>query len=92
MSPDAEIATAARKYVRVRHEHKQHGPLLSQRKAAHDALVALVEAESDPDAWRGYCTRGPCAAEDGHAGTCAEASGWADEPDPLQEPLDLEEP
>ena len=31
--------------------------------------------------WRGYCTRGPCAAEDGHAGTCAEASGWADEPD-----------
>ena len=68
MSPDAEIATAARKYVRVRHEHKQHGPLLSQRKAAHDALVALVEAESNRDAWRGYCTRGVCAAEDGHAG------------------------
>ena len=42
-------------------------------------------------AWRGYCTRGPCAAEDGHAGTCAEASGWADEPDPLQDPLDMEE-
>ena len=42
--------------------------------------------------WRGYCTRGPCAAEDGHTGTCAEASGWADEPDRLQEPLDLEEP
>ena len=77
---DRLIADAAREYVRVRHEHEQRGPLLSQRKAAHDALVALVEAERpDPDAWS-YCTRGPCAAEDGHAGTCAEASGWADEP------------
>ncbi len=23
-----------------------------------------------------YCNIGPCAAFDGHAGTCAEASGW----------------
>ena len=54
--------------------------------------IELESAEPNRDAWRGYCTRGVCAAEDGHAGTCAEASGWADEPDPLQEPLDLEEP
>lgn len=26
------------------------------------------------------CGRGVCAAEDGHDGTCAEASGWAYEP------------
>ena len=46
-----------------------------------DAVAALESAEPAPDAWRGCCTRGVCAAEDGHAGTCAEASGWADEPD-----------
>lgn len=23
-----------------------------------------------------YCTKGVCAAEDGHAGSCADASGW----------------
>lgn len=34
------------------------------------------------------CGRGPCAANDGHAGTCAEASGWAD--DDVTEFVDLE--
>ena len=41
----AAIAEAAREYVRVRRAHLDHGPLLSQRKAAHDALIAAVEAE-----------------------------------------------
>jgi hypothetical protein len=27
----------------------------------------------------GLCNRGLCAAERGHEGTCAEASGWTDE-------------
>ena len=44
--------------------------------AAHIGAATLGSAEPNRDAWRGYCTRGPCAAEDGHAGTCAEASGW----------------
>lgn len=26
-----------------------------------------------------HCSIGPCAAEDGHAGTCDQASGWDDE-------------
>ena len=39
------IAEAAREYERVRRAHLDHGPLLSQRKAAHDALIAAVEAE-----------------------------------------------
>lgn len=40
------IAEAAREYVRIRRAHLDHGPLLSDRKAAHDALIAAVEAES----------------------------------------------
>ena len=39
------IAEAARDYVRIRRAHLDHGPLLSQRKAAHDALIAAVDAE-----------------------------------------------
>ena len=39
------IAQAAREYVRIRRAHLDHGPLLSARKAAHDALIAAVEAE-----------------------------------------------
>ena len=39
------IAEAAREYVRIRRAHLDHGPLLSDRKAAHDALIAAVEAE-----------------------------------------------
>ena len=39
------IAEAAREYVRGRRAHLDHGPLLSQRMAAHDALIAAVEAE-----------------------------------------------
>ena len=31
-----------------------------------------------------YCGRGICAAEEGHEGTCDEASGWA--PHPLDDP------
>lgn len=27
-----------------------------------------------------YCGRGVCAAEEGHEGTCDEASGWAHDP------------
>ena len=27
-----------------------------------------------------YCGLGVCCAEDGHEGTCAEASGWDEEP------------
>ena len=41
----AAIAEAARDYVRIRRAHLDHGPLLSDRKAAHDALIAAVEAE-----------------------------------------------
>ena len=41
------IAEAAREYVRTRRAHLDHGPLLSARKAAHDALVAAVEAERE---------------------------------------------
>ena len=41
----AAIAEAAREYVRTRRAHLDHGPLLSARKAAHDALIAAVEAE-----------------------------------------------
>ena len=41
----AAIAQAAREYLRIRRAHLDHGPLLSQRKAAHDALIAAVEAE-----------------------------------------------
>lgn len=38
-------------------------------------LAARVEEQlRDAD----HCDRGPCAAEAGHEGTCAEASGWAD--------------
>ena len=36
---------AAREYVRIRRAHLDRGPLLSARKAAHDALVVAVEAE-----------------------------------------------
>ena len=39
------IAEAAREYVRIRRAHLDHGPLLSDRKAAHDALITAVEAE-----------------------------------------------
>lgn len=39
------IAEVARDYVRIRRAHLNHGPLLSDRKAAHDALIAAVEAE-----------------------------------------------
>ena len=39
------IAEAARDYVRIRRAHLDHGPLLSARKAAHDALIAAVDAE-----------------------------------------------
>lgn len=39
------IAEAAREYVRTRRAHLDHGPLLSDRKAAHDALIAAVDAE-----------------------------------------------
>ena len=39
------IAEAAREYERIRRAHLDHGPLLSARKAAHDALIAAVEAE-----------------------------------------------
>ena len=42
---NASIAEAAREYVRIRRAHLDHGPLLSDRKAAHDALIAAVEAE-----------------------------------------------
>ena len=42
----AAIAEAAREYARIRRAHLDHGPLLSQRKAAHDALITAVEAES----------------------------------------------
>ena len=41
------IAEAAREYVRTRRAHLDHGPLLSARKAAHDALIAAVEAERE---------------------------------------------
>ena len=41
----AAIAEAAREYVRTRRAHLDHGPLLSARKAAHDALIAAVDAE-----------------------------------------------
>ena len=41
----AAIADAAREYVRTRRAHLDHGPLMSARKAAHDALIAAVEAE-----------------------------------------------
>ena len=41
----AAIAEAAREFVRIRRAHLDHGPLLSARKAAHDALIAAVEAE-----------------------------------------------
>ena len=43
----AAIAEAARDYVRIRRAHLDHGPLLSQRKAAHDALIAAVDAERE---------------------------------------------
>ena len=36
----AAIAEAARERA-----HLDHGPMLSQRKAAHDALIAAVDAE-----------------------------------------------
>lgn len=39
------IADVAREYVRVRGEHLDRGPLLSSMKAAHDALIAVVDAE-----------------------------------------------
>ncbi|QWY81863.1 hypothetical protein SEA_HONK_40 [Microbacterium phage Honk] len=32
---------------------------------------------ADPNEWRA-CGLGVCAAEDGHEGTCDEASGWAE--------------
>ena len=41
----AAIAEAAREYVRIRRAHLDRGPLLSARKAAHDALITAVEAE-----------------------------------------------
>ena len=41
----AAIAEKAREYVRTRRAHLDHGPLLSARKAAHDALLAAVDAE-----------------------------------------------
>ena len=41
----AVIAEAARDYVRIRRAHLDHGPLLSDRKAAHDALITAVDAE-----------------------------------------------
>ena len=41
----AVIAEAARDYVRIRRAHLDHGPLLSARKAAHDALITAVDAE-----------------------------------------------
>ena len=41
------IAEAAREYVRTRRAHLDHGPLLSARKAAHDALIAAVDAERE---------------------------------------------
>lgn len=33
---------------------------------------------TERDAWE-PCDRGICAANKGHEGTCAEASGWADD-------------
>ena len=42
----AAIAEAAREYVRIRRAHLDHGQVLPDRKAAHDALITAVEAES----------------------------------------------
>lgn len=41
---DERITLAARRYVAIRQRHRDAGPLLSQRKAAHEALIAAVEA------------------------------------------------
>lgn len=35
---------------------------------------------ADESEWEA-CGRGICAAEEGHEGTCAQASGWDDEDD-----------
>jgi hypothetical protein len=39
-------------------------------------IIKVSELDLPPE-WQGPCDRGPCAANDGHDGTCAEASGWA---------------
>ena len=39
------IAEAAREYERIRRAHLDHGQVLPDRKAAHDALIAAVDAE-----------------------------------------------
>ena len=48
------------------------------RTADPTKAIEHVRERATP-AWRGRCDRGPCQAERGHEGTCAEASGW-DEP------------
>jgi hypothetical protein len=50
-----------------------------QDRCAHDDSPA-PEREGEGRAEASYCGRGICAAMEGHEGTCAEASGWADVP------------
>lgn len=46
-------------------------PQVNRLIAAVDALFPATEP-AEP------CSRGVCSADDGHEGTCAEASGWAE--------------
>ena len=45
---------------------------------------AKIDAQNEPPK-QAHSNRGSCAAMEGHAGTCAEASGWDAEDEPQRE-------
>jgi len=62
---------------------KTAAQLLQMRRDAGLTAADIIKDYSGS----GYCGRGICAAMEGHAGTCAEASGWAVDGEPEREAL-----
>lgn len=54
----------------------------SDGRCKYPATCEADGTHAAPQAVFEYCGRGVCAAEAGHAGTCDEASGWADDGEP----------